>query len=346
MRILQVITLSELGGAQSVVLALANNLCKDHEIIVVAGDGDGKMFELLDKSITKITLPSLKRTISPLNEIKTIYKFKKIYHKYKPDIIHLHSSKAGLLGRLAFPKNKLVYTVHGFDSIRLAFRKFLPLEKILQFRCASIIAVSKYDEINLLAEGIQHNVKCIYNGIDSPKIYSNDPFKEMSSFRYKILCIARISPQKNLSLFIEVAKLLPNYAFIWIGNQNLPDFIIPDNVFFLGNITSAASYIPYADLFFLPSNYEGLPIVILEALASGIPVVASNVGGIPEILNGSNGIAVKNNPEVMASAISSILTSKATDLENMKKQALASYQKQFTIGIMVQHYLNTYLTLK
>jgi glycosyltransferase involved in cell wall biosynthesis len=165
MKIFQIVTLSELGGAQSVVVKLSNALSKEHEVIVIAGEGDGKMFQLLNPNIRYIKLNSLKRKISPVNEIRTIYSFNQLYQKYKPDIIHLHSSKAGILGRLVFPKNKVIYTVHGFDSIRLEYRQYLPVERFLQNRCKAIVAVSHYDENNLRSEHINHNVKCVYNGI-------------------------------------------------------------------------------------------------------------------------------------------------------------------------------------
>jgi glycosyltransferase involved in cell wall biosynthesis len=165
MKIFQIVTLSELGGAQSVVANLSNALSKEHEVIVIAGEGDGKMFQLLGENIKTIKLESLRRKISPINELLTIIAFSKLYLKYKPDIIHLHSSKVGILGRLVFPKSKIIYTVHGFDSIRLAYRKFLPIERLLQRRCRAIVAVSHYDEKNLKMERITCNVKCIYNGI-------------------------------------------------------------------------------------------------------------------------------------------------------------------------------------
>ncbi|MDR2410987.1 MAG: glycosyltransferase [Bacteroidales bacterium] len=165
MKIFQIVTLSELGGAQSVVVNLSNALSKEHEVIVIAGEGDGKMFQMLNSGIKYFKLNSLKRKISPVNEIRTICSFYQLYLKYKPDIIHLHSSKAGILGRLVFPKNKVIYTVHGFDSIRLIYKKYLPIERFLQNRCKAIVAVSKYDEKNLKTEHINHNVRCIYNGI-------------------------------------------------------------------------------------------------------------------------------------------------------------------------------------
>ena len=220
MRILQIITLCELGGAQSVLVNLANSLCKQHEVIVAAGEGDGKMWNLLDGSIQQEHLPSLRRALSPLHELKAIKEMRRLYKKYKPDIVHLHSSKAGILGRVAFPKSKVVYTVHGFDSIRIAYRKYLPIEKALQNRCQAIVGVSQYDERNLRSEGITNHVETVYNGIYPPVPLNNNPFERIQGYEKKVLCIARVSAQKRLDMFLHVAALLPQYAFIWIGNQH------------------------------------------------------------------------------------------------------------------------------
>ena len=148
MKILHIITRSSLGGAQSVVVNLANHQVKENEVYVISSSG-GEAWKALDKNVRVITIPELKREICPADVIVLLklffYRF-----KYRPHVVHLHSSKIGVLGRIAFSPFKTIYTVHGFDSIRLANRKFLFLEKILQFWCKFIVGVSKYDFDNLL----------------------------------------------------------------------------------------------------------------------------------------------------------------------------------------------------
>lgn len=344
MTILQVITKNELGGAQSVVAHLANELSKEHRIIVAAGEGDGKFFSLLLPSIETIRIRHLYRRISPVNDVKAIIELRRINHKYHPDVIHLHSTKAGLVGRIALPRKKIVYTVHGFDSVRVSFRMLLPVEKAMQRFCAYIVGVSKYDERNLLSENITRHVTCVYNGIPKPKYEENITWNIPSSFQKKVLCIARVSPQKNLQLFFEIADKLPEFAFVWIGNQYKIESH-PDNVFFLGNIPNAGKYCRLADIFVLTSNYEGLPMVIIEAMAYGKPVVASDVGGISEIVrNGVNGYVLNNQAELFVEKIREILLDK-DKTEKFSANSLKIFEEELSVDKMVRGYLQLYQTI-
>lgn len=343
MRILQVITSSELGGAQSVVIQLANHLCCEHEVIVAAGEGDGKMWLLLDARVRQVHLSALKRELSPLYDSFALLALFRLYIRWKPDIIHLHSSKAGVLGRLAFPASKTVYTVHGFDSIRLAYRKYLRIEKALQTHCKAIVGVSDYDKNNLLQEGITHAVRRIYNGIATPISLEINPFPFAGKYVRRVLCIARVSPPKRLDLFMKTAALLPQYAFMWIGNkEEITPSAEVDNLFFLGNLPNAGAYTAYADLFMLPSDYEGLPMVLLEAMSFGKPIVASRVGGISEIVEqGKNGYTVQNNPEDFARQITYILENQ-TIYEQFSNYARRRFLSGLTATEMVASYLELY----
>ncbi|MGL4909184.1 MAG: glycosyltransferase family 4 protein [Bacteroidales bacterium] len=338
MKILQLITLSELGGAQSVVTNLANILCEEHEVCV-ASSGDGAMWRMLDKRVKQIKVKHLCRKISPLNDLITLIELRRIYAEFKPDIIHLHSSKAGILGRIAFPKSKIVYTVHGFDSIRVAFRKFLPIEKLLSGRAKSIVAVSQYDYNNLITEGITKNLSTIYNGITP---LSFDPSIKLPNNQCKtILTIARVASPKRYDLFEQLARLLPQYNFVWIGNSQKPQST-PPNLYCLGEIQNAARYYALVDLCLLPSNYEGLPMTIIEAMSFGKPIIASDVGGISEIVrNNENGFALENNPTIFAEKIKLILDNKEV-LERFGQKSKQIFEQDLTAQLMVKKYLNIY----
>ena len=342
MKILHIITKSELGGAQSVVANIVNALCTEHQITVIAGEGDGKMFDAIDNRIEKIHFPHLVRRVSLYHDIRTLIFLWKTNRSIRPDVIHLHSSKAGLLGRLILPKNRIIYTVHGFDSIRVAFRHFLLLERLMQNRCAYIVGVSQYDASNLYSEGISKNIRLVYNGIQPVTVQNSLPVTIPSSFKKIVMCIARVSKPKRHDMFIDCAKRLPQYAFVWIGNQH-PMTDVPPNAFFVGNLPNAGAYCHHADIFMLASDYEGLPMVLLEAMSCGKPIVASRVGGVPEIvIDGKNGYTLPNDAEIFSERISYILEN-----EDVKKQfsanSLEIFQNRFTAKKMVTSYLKLYL---
>ncbi|GHB59243.1 glycosyltransferase [Persicitalea jodogahamensis] len=351
MKILHVVTLSELGGSQSVIISLSVAAVADgHKVMVVASSGGG-LWEILPQEVQQWPIDTLTREINPFCDFKTYRKLKKIYRKFCPDVIHLHSSKIGVLGRIAFPRDKIIYTVHGFDSIRIAYRRFLPLEKILQRSCAHIVAVSRYDYMNLIAEGISRSVTYIYNGIEDYQSILSQPLpatiesygKRIEAGKsFAVICIARISPQKKFDLFCEVAQSLieQDIDFYWIGNKEVPGNL-PENVHCLGEIPNAHQLIPYSDLFFLPSHYEGLPISILESLCYGVPVIASDVGGVPEILNGKNGFSLKNDVEAFRQVILYYKTKKAIH-KSAGNEARLSFLSHFTVNRMYRSYLALY----
>lgn len=320
---------------------IVNSICEQHEVMVIAGEGDGKIFDNIDDRVVKIQYPHLRRAISVINDVRAMFFIRKKYNEFKPDVIHLHSSKVGLLGRLILPRKKIIYTVHGFDSIRVAYRRFMPIERWMQHRCEAIVGVSQYDVRNLLTEGIHHHVSLIYNGISRIGICSEAPFSLPGKYKKVVMCIARVARPKRHDIFIACAKRLPDYAFVWIGNTE-PIACTQENVFFLGNQPNAGAYCRYANLFMLPSDYEGLPIVILEAMSFGIPVVASNVGGISEIvIDGKNGFAVQNAPDFFAEKIEYILSHDDV-CQSFSDYSQKLYEAHFTDQAMVRSYLNVY----
>jgi glycosyltransferase involved in cell wall biosynthesis len=328
-------------------------MAEGHTVMVAASAG-GELWKILPEQVLIWPIKSLKRAISPLDDFKTYLEIRRIYKVYQPDVIHLHSSKIGFLGRLAFPKHRTLYTVHGFDSVRIAFRRFLFVEKALQFRVAHIVGVSQYDFKNLIAEGITNSVSYIYNGIfdhysETRHSHPNDPVPQTLDARNKksfsVLCIARLSPQKRFGLFCEVARLLANHDidFYWIGNKETPENL-PENVHCLGEIPNAYRLMASAHLFFLPTDYEGMPISILEALCYGIPVVASDVGGIKEVLNGKNGVALENNAKTFAAQI--LHYKENPELyQQAQLQARNSYLEHFTVEKMYNSYKYLYQSM-
>lgn len=346
MRIFQGITVSEYGGAQSVVAYLIKYLDTKQELFLLYG-GEGEAWRSLGDNFRKIRLNKHRKHIN-LADLGLFFKLLYYRFRYRPDIVHLHSSKMGVLGRLAFSKKRTILTMHGFDSVRKNYRQYLLCEKLLQHKVGSIVAVCQYDVETLKEENITKNVTCIYNGVPdllNIKVeYDPSTIDRLTKIKEKyskvIMCVARISPQKRFDLFISIAKALPQYAFVWIGNKNDIDNL-PDNVFCLGEIDSAHYYIKFADLFILPSNYEGLPMTILEAMSFAKPIVASAVGGITEVLQQNNGFAVDNTPESFVEKIEYILSNDEI-YDEICKNSRTQFLENHTIEKMASEYTQLY----
>lgn len=349
MRVFQVITVSEYGGAQTFVANLVDALSAKNEVFILYG-GEGEAWTDLGNKFTPIRLNKHRKNISP-KDILLFFKLLYYRFKYKPDIVHLHSSKMGILGRLAFNKKKVIITLHGFDSVRKQYPQFLVVEQKLKNRAAKIVAVSKYDAEIMRAEGISDNVTYIYNGVPdvslSKEKLEDDIYSQFSKIRENYnkiaICVARISPQKKFDLFCDIAKALPKYAFVWVGNKDEMENL-PQNVFCLGEVPKAYLTIKEADLFLLPSNYEGLPMSILEAMSLSKPIVASSVGGITEVINQGAGFALDNDLNIFVDKIDLLFSDDAL-YKQIAQQSREIYLKNHTLEHMCKQYFDLYKTV-
>lgn len=344
MRIFFVITVSEYGGAQSIVASLAEKFSKDNEVFILSG-GNGEAWKHLREKVHLLKISEHRKNIS-YKDIFLAFRLLYFRIKYKPDIVQLNSSKMGAIGRIVFAPRSIVYTLHGFDSIRKAFRKYMPIEKILERRSTCLVGVSQYDVDGMKEEGLNNHLKLIYNGVidhtnkDLSKIENKEIVSRLMDISTKynkvVMCISRISKQKKFDLFLQIAEQLPQYAFVWIGNKEEIKGC-KSNVFCLGEAHSAFVYLKYADLFILPSNYEGLPVSLLEALSFSKPAVASAVGGVTEVLDGSNGFAVNNVLTDFVDKIKFILEDQGR-YKQMSIAARESYLNKFTVEKMYTQY--------
>lgn len=354
MKILHIITNTELGGAQKVCIDLCRSASQEGHDVAVASMEGGYLWGQLPSNVKHYYLNNLVKPIKPLKDLKVIFELLKVKKDFKPDIIHLHSSKAGILGRVISlgMKNRIVYTVHGFDSIRLVHRIFLPLERIFQHMCGAIVGVSNYDNKNLHSEKISKNVSTIYNGISAETIKKEQNFPFDVNGKKVVLTIARIAPQKQFQMFLDVAKKFDsNYQFVWIGGEpglSLDDlykkYDVPENVKLMGDVPNASRYINLCDLFVLFSNFEGLPMTIIEAMSQKKAIVASDVGGIYELVDDSNGKLIKNDIEEASNVIRDILEDESKKA-SMEQESYNKFNKNFTLENMWLSYKQVYENL-
>ena len=175
--------------------------------------------------------------------------------------------------------------------------------------------------------------------------------RDFNKTRKTVLTIARISAQKNLDIFLETAKRLPQYDFVWLGGspkysveELYKVYSVPENVKLCGDVPNASNYINICDLFVLFSNFEGLPMTIIEAMSQKKAIVASNVGGICELVDSSNGKLIENMVEDAVQAVESVLEN--DDLRcQMGQNSYEKYLSNFTLEKMWEGYKSVYQNL-
>lgn len=314
-KIVLVITKSNFGGAQKYVYELANSL-KDigHEVFVIAG-GDGILLEKLKRDeIQTYSLPYLGRDISLFDEFKVFIDLIKLFRKIKPDVVHLNSSKIGGIGSLAgkiarIPK--IIFTGHGwaFNEER-SFISKLVIKLVYWFTILlsdNTIVVSELMKNQISSfPFVQKKLTVIPNGIKEIDFFDkelarnkiNEIVKKeiLQKDSYVIGIIGELHPIKGHEYLIEAFRLInkkyPDAKLCIIGDgeikQEMIDKVsqinIQNNVVFTGFIDDAGKYLRSFDVFVISSLSEGLCLVLLEAGLAKIPVVSTNVGGIPTLI--------------------------------------------------------------
>lgn len=285
------------GGVFTFLVDLVNATIDDFDITIVynlRNQTPNDFEKYFDKRVKFIRVEHLQRKIKIKNEIKAIQEIKQILKKIQPDIVHLHSSKAGVIGRMAVntQKTKVLYNPHGFsflmDNIS-GFKRniYWAIEKIMTIKRATIIGCSKgeYEEAKKLTKKVAH----INNGMDLIKI---DRLKEKMqekqlNFQELSICtIGRIDYQKNPYFFNEIASNFPNIKFTWIGDGELRNELKSSNIHITGWKTreEVLSILNDNDIFILTSLWEGLPIALLEAMYMGKICMVSNVVGNKDVI--------------------------------------------------------------
>ncbi|MFH1379847.1 MAG: glycosyltransferase family 4 protein [bacterium] len=376
-KIVHIITRLELGGAQQNTLYTAAHL--DHQVFetaLISGQGGFLDSELPREHIKTYFVAQLKRSVNPWCDLIALFKIYRILRKIKPDIVHTHSSKAGILGRWAsyfagIPV--IIHTYHGFGFnehqsavIRYAY---VFIERLTAYITTHIICVSHENVSYALSKKI--GTKSMYTVIRSgihieeytKKSIETMPLRE--EFRLDaqdrlITMVACFKKQKNCTDFIRVAHDIvfkstsTHVKFVLIGDgierikieneikkHNLQSyFMLP------GWRRDINAVLKISSIFVLTSLWEGLPRAIVEALVSGIPVVANGVDGVKEVVkNGINGYTCEpHNIIEMSNYIQKILAD-PQQYAVMSKNASASIKNEFDIHIMVNRQQDLYNSL-
>ena len=311
-----VITKLELGGAQEVALYTVAHLDRTKFRPVLIAGPDGLLTDEAKRlpGVDVVILPVLGRHIDVFSDFAALFALVRLFRRLRPTIVHTHSSKAGILGRWAawFARVPIIlHTVHGYGVTPAQpswlRRVLILLERVTGLVTTHWIAVAQADRKTGIQWGLfdDHHVSVVRPGIDPGPFQSALPPTDRDRVRaefganpddWLIGTVACLKPQKAPEDFVAVAKQVceafPRARFVLIGDGELRPSIealveqygLKQRVHLAGWRRDIPTAMKTFDAFLLTSHWEGLPRVLLEARAAGIPVVATNVGGVEEVI--------------------------------------------------------------
>jgi glycosyltransferase involved in cell wall biosynthesis len=327
-RVLHVIARFNVGGTARYLDNLLPQLVDQVEVLLAVGHVQGH--EIEDSRLEKIEfvrIEHLGRKINPMQDFRAYLELRQTVKDFKPQIIHSHTFKAGLLSRLMFFRIPKIHTFHGHllsdpEFSRRALQVIVNIERRLAKVTKTLITVGEQVSKDLLQVGVGKPNQYISIASEGQKLnfLSRDQARANLGIDLQtpvVLWMARMAPVKNPSLALEVARVLPKISFLMAGGGELFNQVrnsAPPNVRMLSWV-DAAEVIPVADIFLSTSLNEGVPYSLLEVLSAGVPVVAVESGAIAEIIKDKvNGFLTSKEPTEIASQINSLFTNSAQRL--------------------------------
>ncbi|MHB8481163.1 MAG: glycosyltransferase family 4 protein [Nitrospiria bacterium] len=362
-RVIQITHDLNIGGLQRVAADLAQNLNKDRYDVSVCALREGGVLEqeLSQEGISVIKLPPAPNGV----DYFSFWKLYQIFKAVRPDIIHTHNTQPFLEGALAGLMARVPVIIHTDHGRQFPDKKrYMFAEQTLARFVSQIVAVSEFTKNDLIQyEKIKASkIKVVLNGIDGRKYScSIDKIrkkKEAGIDRERgpiIGWCGRLSPEKGLSFLFKsvksLVKVYPEIILLIAGEGPLEERLrieakelgIERNILFLGRREDVHEIMSIFDIFVLPSIREGLPLVLLEAMAASLPIIASDVGGISRaVKEGINGFLVKpQDPDILYERIKNLLEN-AELREVFARNAQALFQKEFSLERMIREYETVY----
>ncbi len=359
-KLLIVITLAEIGGAQTCVAQLLPALVRDYDV-TVAAHGDGPLRAAIRASGARsVELVQLRRRIGP-RDVAALFELIRLVRSLRPALVHTHSSKAGVLGRLAAAICRVpvvLFTAHGWafkaeQGVRS--RLYLWGDRWASRFTSTVVCVSETERRAGLAARTcrPDRTVVIRNGVDAgafqPAVRSHDGapvlvtvgrLQAPKDYATLVAALARLS---DLPLLTRIVGDGPDRASVAAAVQHAG---LADSVELLGDRDDVAELLAGADCFVLSSLSEGLPLSVLEAMAGGLPVVATDVGGVHElVVDGVTGTLVPpSDPGALADALRRLLVDPALRAR-LGAAGRARVLSDFTVEGVQQAHLDLYRTL-
>jgi glycosyltransferase involved in cell wall biosynthesis len=368
-RVMQVIARMNVGGPAVLVADLMRNL--DHqrfETVLVTGYCEENESDYLDEvaqDVTAVRIPGLGRSISPLKDLGAFFLLIKEIRRFKPDVIHTHTAKAGVLGRLAglitMPQAKRIHTFHGhllhgyFSPSKT--RLVILLEKFLGLITHRFIAIGNVVKNDLVQEGTAKDSKfeVIYPGLqeldsfprpDAKSTLGLDPSKKYLVF------VGRLTSIKRPERLIDLARFLkdkhPESWLLIAGAGELLELLSEQAqkealpITFLGWRKDIGTILSASDIAVLCSDNEGIPLTLIQASQAGLPIVSTDVGSIRDIvISGTTGLLTEASSRGLISGVSALIANPAI-CERFGKAGQKRAREFFSSRAMVERHERLY----
>ncbi len=390
-KIIHIITRLDMGGsAQNTLLTALHHDSQHYNVWLIKGStlesamtkAETKLVEdqletAKKQGIEIIDVPSLVRRISPINDLRGLVALFRLMRKLEPHIVHTHTSKAGMLGRLAAWLARvptIVHTPHGHVFYghfgRSLSRIFLQMERLLAKITHHHIALTPEEGNDYLNLGVakSNNISVIHSGVDlncfKRSATKSGPRRNELGISPDSLVVGYVGwliPIKGVTYLVnamaEVIQRHPNSLLVLVGKgdeeaeeemklkEQVENLGLTDNVRFLGWRPDVDGIMGCFDIFVLPSLNEGMGRVLVEAMAAGLPIVASRVGGIPDLVtHGENGLLV---PPADAGALERAISDLLSDKARRKRMGETgkSICRPYSVEAMVEKIDNLYSRL-
>lgn len=367
-RVLQMIDRPFLGGGQAILLSLARGLNRDKFEVSIAAQGGGP----LEDEVRRLGFPFRTLPFEKKMSRGLVGAITDNLRRDPPDVLHTHGGVAGLYGRLAARRAKVravVHTIHGIHYLHYRHPALRAVYAALERYCSrftnTLVLVSESDLVAAKKRRLapESKLKLILNGVDVSR-FGTEEFRAKAGESWSRLnlrppvvgTVARLHRQKGVIYFLRAAVALrdshPEAHMVVVGGGGLEAALraeakkngLDRRLAILGERLDARELLSLFDVFVLPSLWEGLPLVLIEAAALGKPIVATDIDGNRDIIaDGETGLLVPSgDPEAIASAIGRLLDDPALSVR-LAGRARTEIPPRFGLDRMVRAYEEIYL---
>jgi glycosyltransferase involved in cell wall biosynthesis len=355
MRVLHVIARMNVGGTANYVSKVVQGIPESK--IVIGNVQDYEIEDRVVNSLNFIRINSLGRKISVKNDIRAFFALRKIIKELKPEIVHSHTFKAGLLARLIKGDFKKVHTFHGhlfddnsFSKLQKVFIVFV--ERFLSKKTDALIGVGEKVIRELISwrVGNKNHWVSIPPGISPLKVLDKNQSREILGVKSGVILVGWLARQeivKNPELFLQVARRFPHLQFVMGGGGPLLEHCqktAPENCKVVG-WTDPEIFWSAVDVCVSTSMNEGMPISLIEAQSVGVPVIATDVGSTREvIIDRVTGYLCNQTESDLTDKLKNI-TFKNDIIKKMGREAKLNTEVNFKVETLIKRHLVFYNNL-